>query len=61
MSIKNKVRDLIGRYGEKVDKAIDKAGDLADRKTKGKYSDKIDSAQSQAKKAVDRMDQERER
>jgi hypothetical protein len=61
MSIKDKVKDLIGRYGDRVDKTIDKAGDVADRKTKGKYSDKIDSAQSQAKKAVDRMEQERER
>jgi uncharacterized protein YjbJ (UPF0337 family) len=61
MSIKDKVRGLIGRYGDKVDKAIDKAGDIADRRTKGKYSDKIDSAQDQAKKTVDRMEQERER
>jgi uncharacterized protein YjbJ (UPF0337 family) len=61
MSIKDKVRNLIGRHGDKVDKAIDKAGDIADRKTKGKYSDRIDSAQSEAKKAVDRMGQEQER
>jgi hypothetical protein len=58
MSIKDKVRNLIGRYG---DKAIDKAGDVADRKTKGKYSEKIDSAQSRAKKAIDRIGEEQER
>jgi uncharacterized protein YjbJ (UPF0337 family) len=61
MSFKEKVRDLLGRYGDKVDKAIDKAGDIADKRTKGKYSERIDSAQGQAKKMVDRMEQDKER
>ena len=39
---------------DKVDTAIDKAGDVVDQKTQGKYADKIDKVQEAAKKAVDK-------
>jgi hypothetical protein len=49
---KDKAADLAHDHGDKVTGAIDKAGDLVDKKTKGKYASKIDSAQSKAKEAV---------
>ncbi len=52
MSIVDKVKSFLGTHGDQVDKAIDKAGDLADKKTGGKYADKIDMAQEQARKAA---------
>jgi N-acetylmuramoyl-L-alanine amidase CwlA len=52
MSVLDKVKDLLSKNKDKVDQAIDKAGDIADQKTQGKYSDKIDKVQEAAKKAV---------
>jgi hypothetical protein len=49
---RDKAADLAHDHGDKVTGAIDKAGDLVDKKTKGKYASKIDSAQSKAKEAV---------
>lgn len=37
---------------DKINDAIDKAGDLADEKTGGKYADKVDKAQDAAKKQL---------
>ncbi|MGH3381206.1 MAG: antitoxin [Actinoallomurus sp.] len=58
MSIVDKVKELLGQHGDKVDKAVDKAGDMLDEKTGGKYADKVDKAQEQAKKATDRWGEE---
>lgn len=58
MAIKNKVKNLICRYGDRFDKAIDKAGDIADKRTKGKYTEKIGKTRTQAKKVVERMGQD---
>jgi hypothetical protein len=52
MSVLDKVKDLLSKNKDKVDRAIDKAGDIADQKTQGKYSDKVDKVQEAAKKAV---------
>lgn len=49
---KDKAADLAHDHGDKVTGAIDKTGDLVDKKTKGKYASKIDSAQAKAKDAV---------
>ncbi len=53
MSFADKIKTLLGKHGDKIDEAIEKAGDMADRKTGGKYSGQIDAAQRQVKKAVD--------
>jgi hypothetical protein len=52
MSLVDKVKGFLSQHRDQVDKAIDKAGDLADKKTGGKYADKIDKAQEQARKAA---------
>jgi hypothetical protein len=54
MSFMDKVKNLFGQHGDKVDEMIEKAGDMADRKTGGKYSSQIDTAQEQARRFVER-------
>jgi len=49
---KEKAADLAHDHGDKITGAIDKAGDLVDKTTKGKYAGKIDAAQAKAKDAV---------
>jgi hypothetical protein len=53
MGVLDKVRDLLSKNKDKVDTAIDKAGDVVDKKTQGKYSGAVDKAQEAAKKAVE--------
>jgi hypothetical protein len=52
---KGKAADLAHDHGDKITGAIDKAGDLVDKQTKGKYADKIDNAQAKAKDALDKL------
>jgi MT0933-like antitoxin protein len=54
MAFLDKVKNLLSKNADKVDTAIDKAGDIVDQKTQGKYSDKVDKVQDAAKKAVDK-------
>ena len=54
MGLVDKVKDLLSKNADKVETAIDKAGDVVDQKTQGKYADKIDKVQEAAKKAVDK-------
>ncbi|MCW2943548.1 MAG: hypothetical protein JWR24_265 [Actinoallomurus sp.] len=58
MSIVDKVKEFLGQHGDKVDKVIDRAGNIADEKTGGKYSDKIGAAQEQARKMANRMNED---
>ncbi|MGI8336603.1 antitoxin [Actinomadura scrupuli] len=48
MSIIDKVKEMLGRHTDKAHDAVDKAGDMFDRRTGGKYADKVDKAQDQA-------------
>jgi hypothetical protein len=50
----DKVKDLLSKNADKVDTAIDKAGDIVDSKTQGKYTDTVDKVQEAAKKAIDK-------
>jgi antitoxin protein of toxin-antitoxin system len=52
MSIMDKMKAFLGQHGDKVDKAVDKAGDMIDQRTGGKYADKVDKAQEQAKRTA---------
>jgi hypothetical protein len=52
---KQKASELAEKHGDKVEQAIDKAGDFVDTRTKGKYADKIDKAQAGAKSAVTKL------
>jgi uncharacterized protein YjbJ (UPF0337 family) len=54
MAFLDKVKDLLSKNKDKVDTAIDKAGDIVDQKTQGKYAQHVDKAQEAAKKAVDK-------
>ena len=56
MGILDKVKGLLSRNADKVDTAIDKAGDIVDQKTQGKYTDKVHKVQDAAKKAVEKTD-----
>lgn len=53
MGFLDKAKDLLSQNADKVETAINKAGDFVDGKTEGKYTDTIHKVQEQAKKAVD--------
>jgi len=54
MGFLDNVKGLVSKNADKVETAIDKAGDIVDQKTQGKYSSQVDKAQDAAKKAVDK-------
>ncbi|OBK74926.1 antitoxin [Mycobacterium sp. 1274761.0] len=56
MAFLDKVKNLVSKNADKVETAIDKAGDLVDKKTEGKYASQVDKVQEAAKKAVDKTD-----
>ncbi|BBY56585.1 antitoxin [Mycobacterium koreense] len=58
MGFLDKAKDLLSKNADKVDQAIDKAGDFVDGKTEGKYADTVDKVQDAAKKAVNKTDPE---
>ncbi|WP_010540756.1 antitoxin [Dietzia alimentaria] len=45
MGFLDKAKDLAGKNADKVDSAIDKAGDLFDEKTGGKHAQHTDKVQ----------------
>jgi hypothetical protein len=58
MGMMDKVKGLLGQHGEKVTKGIDKAADMADKKTKGKYSDRIKTGSQKAKEQAEKYGRE---
>jgi MT0933-like antitoxin protein len=54
MAFLDKIKNLLSKNADKVDTAIDKAGDIVDQKTQGKYTQHVDKVQDAAKKAVDK-------
>jgi hypothetical protein len=52
MGFLDTLKNLVSKNADKVDTAIDKAGDLVDKKTQGKYAGQVDKAQEAAKKAA---------
>jgi hypothetical protein len=54
MGFLDKVKNLVAKNADKVDTAIDKAGDIVDQKTQGKYTSQVGKVQDAAKKAVDK-------
>ena len=54
MAFLDKIKNLLSKNADKVDTAIDKAGDVVDQKTQGKYTQHVDKVQDAAKKAVDK-------
>jgi MT0933-like antitoxin protein len=57
MGILDNAKDLLSQNADKVETAINKAGDFVDEKTQGKYTDTIHKVQEEAKKVVDSGDQ----
>ncbi|MDT5065683.1 MAG: hypothetical protein QOK02_1838 [Mycobacterium sp.] len=53
MGFLDKVKDLVSKNADKVDTAIEKAGDIVDQKTQGKYAGAVDKVQEAAKKAAE--------
>ena len=49
-------RDAVDKHGDKIEKAVDKGVEAADKKTGGKHTDKLDKAAAQAKKALDGLE-----
>lgn len=47
-----KGKDVAAQNAEKIESAVDKAGDFIDQKTGGKYSDKIDKGAEAVKNAI---------
>ena len=52
MGFLNKAKDLLAQNADKVDAAIDKAGEFVDSKTEGKYKDTVNKVQEAAKNAL---------
>jgi len=48
----DKAKDLLAENADKVETAIDKAGEFVDERTQGKYTDTIHKVQDEAKKAA---------
>jgi len=53
MGFLDKAKKLVAKNDEQVKKAIDKAAELADKRTKGKHHDKIEDVAEKASKAVE--------
>jgi hypothetical protein len=53
MGFPDKAKDLLAQNADKVDAAIDKAGEFVDSKTEGKYKGTVNQVQEAAKKALD--------
>ena len=49
MGFLDKAKDLLAKNSDKVDSAIDKAGDLVDKRTQGKYASQVNKVQDAAK------------
>jgi hypothetical protein len=54
MGLLDKIKGLLSQNADKVDTAIDKAGEIVDEKTQGKYKDTVYKVQEAAKHAVDK-------
>jgi MT0933-like antitoxin protein len=54
MALLDKVKDPLSKNKDKVDTAIDKAGDMVDKKTQGKYTQHVDKVQEAAKNQLNK-------
>ena len=52
MGLLDKAKDLLAQNADKVDAAIDKAGEFVDSTTEGKYKDTVSKVREAAKKAL---------
>ena len=59
MGFLDKAKDLLSQNADKVETAINKAGELVDDKTQHKYTDTIHKVQEGAKKVTGPRDQQK--
>ncbi len=57
MGFLDKAKEVLTENVDKVEQAIDKAGDVIDEKTQGKFKETVDKVQDAAKNIVDKGDQ----
>lgn len=50
--LKNKAKDLVGKYPDQANQGIDKVREFADEKTGGKHSDQIQQGADKLKQAL---------
>ena len=55
-NLKKKAAAAVDQHGDKIASGIDKAADLADKKTKGKHGGQITKGAAAAKGALDKLD-----
>ena len=55
-NLKKKATAAVDQHGDKIASGIDKAADLADKKTKGKHGGQIGKGAAAAKGALDKLD-----
>jgi MT0933-like antitoxin protein len=53
MGIFDKAKDVLNQHGDKVDQAVDKGADLADRRTGSQHGEQIDKGAELAKDKLD--------
>ena len=53
MGIFDKAKDAMNQHPDKVDQALDRAADVADRRTGGKHAEQIDKGTGVAKDKLD--------
>ncbi|WP_284576425.1 antitoxin [Streptomyces sp. 2P-4] len=49
MSMLDKLKQMLKGHESKVDQAVDKGGDMVDKRTQGKYARHVDTAQERLK------------
>ena len=54
MGFLDKAKEVLHENAEKVEQAIEKAGDVIDEKTSGKFKDTVDKVQDAAENVVDK-------
>lgn len=52
---KARAADAVGKHGGKIDQGLNKAGDMADKRTQGKHTDKIAGARGKASDALKKL------
>ncbi|KAB1948397.1 antitoxin [Micromonospora sp. ALFpr18c] len=55
----DKAKDVADKHDKQVDQGLDKAGDMADKRTGGKYDDQIDKGVDQVQARTGEGDQVR--
>ncbi len=50
-----KATEAMDKHGDKIHQGLNKAGELADRRTQGRHTDKITNAKTKAPEALEKL------